>query len=263
MTTPLSTLLQGAIWSDAGLSVDVPEDWLQGRSAYGGVQLAIVSHAMRQLVPYSVPLRTLQATLIAPLAGRLVVRPRILRTGKNVTHVEARFTDENDATLLHCIAVFGNRRTSQVSVVPVQPEVQCEAPITMPFIAGLTPAFTQHFDGKLLRGAFPFTGSTATECSFSLGIRDSGPFTEAHLIAFADYPPPVAFSHLKQFAPGSTLTWMLELFTDDFSDLPLSGYRIDAELLAARDGYTSQSATVWSPNGQALARGQQCMMVFG
>lgn len=262
MATSLSTLLNQAQWSDSGLSIDVPDDWLQGRSLFGGLQIAIAVHAMRRLVP-GIPLRTVQATLIAPLSGSLRVLPRVLRTGKNATHVEARFVDEHEATQLVCIAVFGAARASKVAVTPAQPEVTSASPVTMPFIPGLTPAFTQHFDATLLRGGFPFSGSTSTEAIFSLGIRDVGPFTEAHLIALADYAPPIGLSHLTQPAPGSTLTWMLELLADDFQHLPLSGFRVDANMSAARDGYTSQSVMVWGPGRQPLAIGAQNMMVFG
>jgi hypothetical protein len=38
---------------------------------------------------------------------------------------------------------------------------------------------------------------------------------------------------------------------------------LHAELLAARDGYTSQSVAVFGPDGRALALGRQCMVVFG
>jgi hypothetical protein len=102
-----------------------------------------------------------------------------------------------------------------------------------------------------------------TENIFSIAIHDEEPFTESHLIALADYVPPVGLSHLAQPSPGRTLTWMLELLADDLSALPLAGFRVDTKLLAARDGYTSQSVMVWGPNGQPLAISNQSMMVFG
>ena len=37
----------------------------------------------------------------------------------------------------------------------------------------------------------------------------------------------------------------------------------DAQLVAARDGYTSQAVTIYAPDGTALALSQQSMLVFG
>ncbi len=263
MPTSLSKLLQEAQWSGSEYVIaHVPEDWMQGRSIFGGLQIAVAASAMRKLVP-DVPLRTLQATLIAPLSGKLRVAPTLLRSGKNATHVEARFLNDDGSTALVCIGVFGAKRASIVNVTPTQPEVSAPSPIKLPYIPGMTPAFTQHFDAWLLRGAFPFTGSATTENVFQANLRDEGPFGEAHLIALSDYVPPLGLSHLSQPAPGSTLTWMLELLVDDFSQLPLEGYRIDAQLVAARDGYTSQAVKIWGPAGQPLAISNQSMMVFG
>jgi hypothetical protein len=94
-------------------------------------------------------------------------------------------------------------------------------------------------------------------------MKDDGPTTEGHVISIADFIPPVALSHLDSPAPGSTLTWMLEFLRDDVGKLPLTGWRVDAELVAARDGYTSQSVMVFGPDGTPVALSRQSMLVFG
>ncbi len=63
--------------------------------------------------------------------------------------------------------------------------------------------------------------------------------------------------------PGSSLTWMLEFLADSFSHLPLERWRIDLELLAARDGYTNQSGLLWAPDGSPIALSRQSMLVYG
>jgi hypothetical protein len=59
------------------------------------------------------------------------------------------------------------------------------------------------------------------------------------------------------------MTWMLEFITDHFAELPLDGWRVDAELVFAGEGYTSQSAMVWGPGGVPVALSRQSMVVFG
>jgi hypothetical protein len=63
--------------------------------------------------------------------------------------------------------------------------------------------------------------------------------------------------------PGSPLTWMLELLRDRYDDLGLDDWRVDAELIAARDGYTNQSVMLWGPCGEPVALSRQSMVVFG
>jgi hypothetical protein len=124
------------------------------------------------------------------------------------------------------------------------------------------PQFTQHFDARWLQGDLPFTSSTKTTQVVEVGLKDDGVADEAQVIAFADFIPPVALSMLDQPAPGSSMTWMLELFADR-RDLPLHGWRIDAQLQAAKDGYTSQQVMLWGPNGEPVALSRQSMVVFG
>jgi acyl-CoA thioesterase len=241
----------------------IGEDWLQGRSAFGGIQAALALRAMRELVPAEVPLRSLQVAFLAPVpAGAVRIAAKVLRQGKNVSQVEARLVDGDD-TLCVMIAVFGAPRASKLQLLPSQPAVQSmAAPHVLRYVPGLLPQFTQHFDARWLQGDVPFSGSTKTEQVVDIALKDDGVADEAHVIAFADFIPPVALSMLDQPAPGSSLTWMLELFADA-RGLPLQGWRIDAQLQAAQDGYTSQQVMLWGPGGEPVALSRQSMVVFG
>lgn len=241
--------------------LEVPDDWMQGRSVFGGLQAAVALRAMRQLVP-DVPLRALQTTFIGPGGGVLHARARLLRQGKNVSHVEARLGD-GDATDALVVGVFGKARESKVSVTPVQPEVAGGAGIDMVFLPGVVPNFIQHFRGRWLRGSPPFTGDTGTEHVIAVDMIDRGPTTEYHVVALCDFIPPMALTHLRAPVPGTSATWSLELLTDRFAALPLSGWRVDGTLEAARDGYTSQSVMLWGPGGVPVAVSHQTMLVFG
>lgn len=241
----------------------IGEDWLQGRSAFGGMQAALALRAMRALVSAEVPLRGLQVTFIAPVpAGPVRIDAKVLRQGKSVTQVEARLID-GDATICLIIGVFGAARASVLRVLPSQPAVQAMAtPRVLRYVPGLLPQFTQHFEARWLQGDIPFSGSTKTEQVVEVSLKDDGVADETHVIAFADFIPPVALSMLAQPAPGSSLTWMLELFADS-RGLPLNGWRIDAQLQAAEDGYTSQQVMLWGPSGEPVALSRQSMVVFG
>jgi acyl-CoA thioesterase len=218
---------------------------------------------MRDLVPGEIPLRSLQVAFVAPVTeGTVRMTASILRHGKNVIQVEARLMD-GDAAACLVIGVFGAARESMLHVLPKQPTVEVmAAPHVLHYKPGLLPAFTQHFEARWLQGDIPFSGSKKTKQVVEVGLKDEGVTDEAQAIAFADFIPPVALSMLDRPAPGSSLTWMLELFANS-RELPLQSWRIDAELQAAQGGYTSQQVMLWGPNGEPIALSRQSMVVFG
>jgi hypothetical protein len=133
----------------------------------------------------------------------------------------------------------------------------------MQFVPEVMPSFLQHATVRLLRGGIVFSGTRDTKASMEVGLIDDGPTGEEHVMALADIVWPLALSFLEERAMGSTMTWTLEMLAESVSDLPLSGFRLDAELVAARDGYTSQSVMLWGPRGEPIAISRQSMVVFG
>ena len=143
-----------------------------------------------------------------------------------------------------------------------QPAVTPVRPIEMKYMAGLAPAFTQHFKARWIRGGIPFSGATDPENVIELGLRDAGKATEFHVVAMADFIPPIALSFLKERVNAASLTWMLEILADDVAALPLDGWRMDAHLTAGHSGYTHQSLELWGPGAIPVALGRQTMVVF-
>jgi acyl-coenzyme A thioesterase PaaI-like protein len=260
--TPFSVLLARMQAGEGASRLDVPDDWLQGRTLFGGMQAVVGLAAMRTLAP-AAPLRSLQVTFLAPVPGGPVhARARILRSGKSATHVEARIVD-GDNTLALMVGVFGLPRSSAVALRPRQPEVTPQAAVQVPFIPGVTPNFTQHFKARWIAGGLPWSGASQPDNVIELAMRDEGNATESHVLAMADFIPPIALSYLTTPVAAASLTWMLELLTEDTSSLPLEGWRIDATMTAAHSGYINQSLTLWGPGGVPVALGRQTMVVFG
>ncbi|WP_313914229.1 thioesterase family protein [Tahibacter sp.] len=260
----LSELISSAVRDGESLQVTVGDDWLQGRSVFGGLQAAIAVAAMRSQLPAGLPLRTLQMTFIAPVpAGPVRAVAQVLRSGKSAVHVQARLEDESGGLLALVIGVFGTGRASRVVHAPVlAAQVGEAAPTPLPFLPGVTPNFMQHFAVTLRDGALPFADRPVTVNRFEVGVRDDGGTSEWHLLSIADFVPPVALSWMDGVSPGSSLTWMLELLVEDYASQPLAGWRVDAELVAARDGYTSQSTWIVAPDGTPVALSRQSMVVF-
>ena len=261
MTTRFSELLRLSKPDAGELQVDVPEDWLQGRSLFGGLQTALALSAIRSLVPQR-PVRSRQTNFIAPLAGRVRAQATVFRSGKNATQAEARLYGEDGLTT-QVMAVFGAPRSSQVEMKMPPAKAIAGSPIEFPIVPGLTPAFLEHFAMRLTKGHPPFSGMETTDASYQLDMHDDGPIAEGHIVAFADVVPPVGLSSLTTPTFGSTLSWMLEFLTAPAPDLPLQNWTLESSLLSAEAGYTNQRNTLFSPHGQAIALSHQCMLVFG
>lgn len=263
MLTPFSTLLEQSTMRPGELVCDVPDDWMQGRSVYGGLQLALAGAAMRSLVGPQLALRSTQMTFVGPVGSSVRITAEVMRTGRNVTHVIARIVEPSGATAAVVTGVYGLPRASQVDLRLRCPTDYPESGPLVPWLPGVTPNCTQHFAVRMLEGGLLFAGSLQPRAAYAIDLRDSAIVTELTALLLADYAPPLGLTALPAPAPGSTVTWAVELLESDFSSLGPTGWRLDAELLTARDGYTTQVATLWGPGGVPVAIGHQCMMVFG
>lgn len=257
------TNLINSIESQPGMStLKDPGDWLQGRALFGGLQTIVALHAMRSLIP-DTALRALQTTFVQPARSQQVfAKAAVIRAGKNVTHVESRLLDEDDNTVALVVGVFGKARESELNITLQQQPVANPTPRHFRQVPGV-PGFTKHFDACWLQGKLPFGGDTLTNHVVQLGMPGETHCTEYHVVALADFIPPVALSHLRKPVPGSSMTWMLEFLSDRYQGQPLDDWRVDAELVAAGEGYTHQSVTLWGPDGLPVALSRQNMVVFG
>jgi acyl-CoA thioesterase len=86
---------------------------------------------------------------------------------------------------------------------------------------------------------------------------------EASLTAIADLPPPPALSMLDGFAPGASLTWLLEFAVDPRTVDPATWLLMQTEARYAGEGYSSQTARIWDSTGRAIAVSHQTTALFG
>lgn len=260
--TPLLT--QARVDGDA-LIFNITEDWTQGRTAFGGLQAAMALTAMRKLVPAHIPLRVLQVTFIGPVVvGEVSVQARVLRTGKSVTHAEARLMSGGDTGCL-VVGVFGSARESSLKLDnTAYPQLPAADSLkNMPLFPGITPRFLEHCALRWARSTPPFSG--ASEAHTGIYIRLDEPVTsEAHMAALCDIIPTPALSMLKKPAPASSLTWTLEILREDYNetDTEPGWWLMDAEVTSGENGYLSQTALLWDTQRRPVALSRQTVTVF-
>lgn len=245
----------------------IPEDWMQGRTAYGGMAAAMTLKSMRRHVPEGRKIRSLLFSFAGPLdSGPFAIQNQVLRSGKSVTTIESRIV-QNDSICLAGIGSFGGDRNSKIQSEPAE---RLEMPdpskaVEVPYMDGLTPVFTRHFTYRWAKGDIPFSGRGGRELGGWINFREqTSCLTEEWLIAMADAWPTPVLARLTEPAAASTLTWALEFVHFDraaCSENEWWAYYCKVD--SAERGYAHERSTVWDPEGNLAVFSHQTVAVFG
>ena len=260
--TSFRQMLASLVPDGEGLAIDLPGDWLQGRTAYGGLTGALCVEAAARLNPDLPPLRSAQFALAGPASGRLVVNAEGVRRGKSAVVIEASVAGEAGPAA-RALLTYGAGRDSRIVGAGSGP-ASVPVPEACPafFDPERAPGFARHFDVRLAGGARPLT--PGAEPRITVWIRHGDGETPTGMPAFvalADAIPSPALVLFPEFAPFSTMTWSLDMTAADPSSA--SGWwLLDSVIDAAGGGYASQDMSLWNDAGQLVARARQMVSVF-
>jgi acyl-CoA thioesterase len=254
----------------ACFGAEVPEGWGQGRATYGGLLAALGYRAARLCGEHDRAPRALLMSFVGPVApGRVDLGVELLRTGRAASQYLVRIAQDGDARVV-LQAVFGNARDSTVDA-PSPPRPTAVAPDArpeFPYIAGVTPEFTRHFEYRWTTGAVPFSGTDSRTLAGWCRFRAPEPTLDPVELALAltdAWPVPV-LPMLRRVAPASTLTWNLEIVPPPAAAAPpdpTGWWYYEAHADAARDGYVQAGARLWTPDGDLAVTSRQLVALFG
>ena len=249
----------------------VSEDWLQGRTCYGGLVATLAALAMRDVAgatwPAGVGLRSLHTCFVGPVQpGEVQVDVQVLRQGRHVCHVQAQVR-QGEAVAASLMGMYADDRASVLAPRrPQRPPAVREAedlPAPPARPAG-APAFLQHFDMRWAEGAPPFTGSSGWTSSIHMRLQPEEAeslLPELQSLLLGDLPATPVIAQLRQPAPNSSVTWALEL--RPVADAPAGGWwRSDNESVMVEHGYVNHASRLWAPDGSLAAFGSQVVAVF-
>ena len=249
---------------------DIPADWQQGRTVFGGLVSTLAVQAMRDLAgggwDPSVSLRALQTSFIGPVApGPVQVAVQVLREGKHVRQVQALVQQNGQTAALH-LGVFGSpRETTVPALVPEQRAAArtVDDSMPVPFVRGLAPDFLQHFDLRWCEGVLPYSGSDSLHSRIHMRLKSDAVHPELLTVLMADLPPPPVLSRFTSPTPASSVSWELELRPLATTEETDGWWRVDTEVIAAAEGYANQASRLWTPSGALAAIGYQVVAVYG
>lgn len=246
--------------------LEIPGDWAQGRTCYGGLSAALLYHAIRQKVSDDRVMRSFTCNFVGPLLVEtpFTISVQVLREGKSATQVIAQAL-QGDAVSLMCQATFGVARESKVVVnssdnhaMPLPKKAKF-----IPQIPKVTPKFLRHFDLAIDDGGLPFTGSKKHHVHGWMRYKQAPQsFTDSHLIGIIDAWPPTILQMLRWPTPASTMSWNVEFIHPHTSFQPDEWFAYQATTRQAADGYGHTEANIWDQQGELVAISRQLVTVF-
>ena len=276
MTTTFGAVLDSLSHEVDRWVVTIPKSWSNGRTVFGGLQVALSVRAMRGALGVSLgdgkgnvaalPLRSVQATFVAPVpAGtRVELRAEFLRSGRSATHARCDLLHEGT---LACttVAIFGAARPSRLALDIPRPQLRAD-PETLPdlpYLPGITPEFLQQLQLRWGVGKVPYSGHAEPHSTIFARLRDPDCTAEDALIALADSIPTPGLSMLDKPAPATSMNWMLELIGDPALLERDEWSMIGTDVRGGADGYLSQTSVLWGAGGHAFSVSHQSVAIFG
>ena len=263
--TSFSALL-GAIGAPSSTyHVDIPEDWQQGRTTFGGLTAALCLAAVERTWTDLPPLRSAQFTFVGPAGGAVEMTPRLLRRGKSSVFAAVELS-AGGGLATHAMLSFNASRESPHSY-RARTTPKAPAPgTTEPFFRSGKPKFTQHFEGFVAGGQRLVSGAETPELVAWVRHRDANAMASLPgLIALSDTLPVAAYTMLTAPVPASSITWSVEM-VDAAAALRAPGdawYLLRSAGEDVRDGYSVQDMALWAQDGALILLARQTVAIFG
>ena len=238
---------------------EIPAEWMQGRTSYGGLSTALALETARRLHPDLPPLRSAAVSFIGPLAGEVTVTAREMRKGRNATWIAAEVASEAGVGLTASF-VFMGPVESALHLNDAPPPAGWIAPEDgLPLPPRTGPGFLGNFE---VRFGLPRADKPLPELCWWVRLRDRAaldPMVE--MMAIADALPPGVMPLLRA-GPVSSMTWLVNLLTP--SPTTRDGWwLVRSAGNYAENGCSSQDMGVWNADGEPVAMGMQSIALFG
>lgn len=244
----------------ASFRAEIPEQWSQGRTSYGGLLSALAQNAARAVVPADAIPRAAQISFIAPSVGTLSFEAALLRGGRSASFASVTIHAQ-ESLVLTSTFIFGAPRSSGIKLtsrqlVDLPPPEQCK-PIfrNNPHL----PKLTQNFDYRSARGATPNAAPGFTAWLRLIEPVPLDPF--AMLLLLADALPPAAITLASAPGNASSMNWSVN-FTHSAPSTRDGWWLVQTSAQDAAEGFGSQSMLIANADGVVMAESMQAMALF-
>lgn len=261
-TKRFSELLHGLSQTgDEQWSASIAENWMQGRTTYGGLSTALCLKSALNSYPNLPSLRSAQINFIGPVGGSVTLNTRVMRQGRSVAVISVDLIGEKGLAV-NAVFSFAQSRESKLDCyftpTPKQPSYDKCAPF---LDTKLAPAFLNNFECRIAHAGQPFSGSTQSEQHIWARHKDKKANDLFSLVGIADMSPPAVLPMFKEIAPTSSMTWMFNILSENINTED-GWWLLRSSAEHAQHGYSSQDMQVWNSDSELVISGRQNVAIF-
>lgn len=253
------------------LSWEVPDQWQQGRGAWGGLVIGALVKAVELQESAdggtARRIRTISSQIFAPVpAGVSTISVSCLRRGSGMTTWQALVTGPAGEPMAQAVVIaarpravdlaesergWGQARVPEIGTWQDVPAVAVEPP--------LGPVFSQHLEYRPRLG-IPLSGEAARAEGW-IAIPGLAAWQPHLLLGIVDAWWPATYTALTRPRPMATVAFGAHLLMDPEDLSPDEPLLHEAIVTCAEDGFTSELRRLWTSAGQLVVENHQSIVV--
>lgn len=253
---------------------DVPDGWLQGRGAWGGLVVAAQVKAVQHQQHAVDPMRRIR-NVTAHLFGALPVGPahltvECLRSGSAMTTWNVRLVGCDDQLASQSVIITGKDRPVAdgqrwgTAVMPAMPAWRDVG--TVPVQPPYGPVFGAHFAFRPVEGIPGSAG--APRCLGWIGPADGekwSAWSAATMLGIVDAWWPATYvtvASLADVRPMATVSFSAHLLVDPDTVDPREPLVLESWVADAEAGFTTETRRLWTSDGRLAVENHQAIVVI-
>lgn len=243
--------------------IDLPdaENWMQGRTLYGGASALIAyTHAIRAFTDLP-PLRAAQVGFVAPVGGRVELQAEIVRQGRSVTQLRSELYQDG-ALALTAFFLFAEPRKPNALYPTRKPsDFPPPAEESEDVMSDKGPSFLRNnFEIRRAQNVSGPGEPVVRRWARLKNREELDPISE--LILLGDVLPPGAMRAMQRQGPISSINWSFNLL--ETNPQTEDGWWVSENASQhANNGYSSERLRLWNSEGQQVIDGLQSVAIFG
>jgi len=253
-------------------SWDVPEGWLQGRGAWGGLVISAsvnAAESAQNRSDGSRRVRNVTAHLFGALpAGAASIDVACLRAGSAMTTWMVRITGSDGVLASQAVVIAGSQRAADVQEpwgTAVMPELADWRSVpTVPVVPPLGPEFGVHLEYRPVAG-IPGSSGSPEGRGWVRAVPDpelDSRWTAGLALGLVDAWWPASYVAMSELRPMATVSFSAHLLVDPATldaDQPLA---FESWVSGMEHGFTSETRRLWSPDGRLVVENHQSIVVI-
>ena len=237
------------------------DNWMQGRTLYGGASALIAYTQAIRAFPELPPLRAAQIGFVAPIGDEVELSAKIMRQGRSVTQLRSEIHCDGKLALT-AFWLFAQPREANAQYPAQKPADFPESADQFETVmSDKGPSFIRkNFEIRRAQGVSGPGDPIVRRWARLTGAEGLDPISQ--LVLMGDVLPPGAMRAMQRQGPISSINWSFNLL--DTEPTTKDGWWLSENASQHADqGYSSERLRLWNSEGKQVLDGLQSVAVFG